>query len=253
MHISQKYVCCYMRYFFEILNLRLLFSFILFSICNIAGQSLTGVTGLFTIPTTEIINEGKVSFGSFFLPKNFMNGTEGNRYNGLVIMGSVGFFQNLEMGLRITHILEKENNYLGDRMVFVKYRVINENSLLPGIALGVHDFMGPGGGIKAQHFNSLYIVSSKTINDILFLSSLQVTLGYGTDIIDAGGYQFIGLFGGASFNFSLLTSDFSLLLENDAIRWNGGIRITLFDHIKLLAGLMEFKHFTGGVSFNWKL
>lgn len=235
-------------YFHSMKNILSLF----FVLClnNLYPQSVTGVSGDFTIPTAEILNDGELRFGSCFLPKDYMNGSEGNKYDGLLFAGSLGFLPNLEIGLRITYFIDRPDNYMGDRMLFVRYRILSEGEYLPAVVFGAHDFFGPAGGLKTLHFNSLYLTASKNIIDMFDLTDIRLTMGYGSDIIDAAGHQFIGLFGGIVFS----PLDWSeLMIEYDAERWNGGMRITLFEDVKLFAGFLEFKHLSGGISAGWSL
>ena len=40
------------------------------------------------------------------------------------------------------------------------------------------------------------------------------------------------------------------MFEYDADRFNGGVRLTLFDHINLLAGMIGFDSFSGGAGIS---
>ena len=221
--------------------------------CIINAQTITGPEGYLTIPSADVDSDGSSSLGITYLPRELMNRTEGNQYNGLLLTGRVVLLPGIEAGLRITHLLDRPNNYIGDRMVFVKIRIIKEDSYLPNLAIGVHDFLGPGGGVKAQHFNSLYLVVTKNTGKALFFSNIGLTAGYGSDVLKAHHYQFIGLFGGISADFSILNTPISLLFEHDAERFNAGIRLTFFDHIKLLVGAMDMKYLSGGLSYSFQL
>jgi len=70
-------------------------------------------------------------------------------------------------------------------------------------------------------------------------------------LIEASDYQFIGIFGGGSITLFNETAD--ILIEYDAERLNAGLRLNLFDHIKLIGGLMNMKYFSGGAALSFRL
>ena len=218
---------------------------------SISAQSVSGMTGLISIPTAEISSDADVTFGVTYMPKEM---TEYSHHVRDIISPHVtlGFLPFLEIGASLVRQLDYHgDSHNVDRILSLKLQVIKEDKYLPAFALGIHSV--PSDTRDATHFQALYGVLTKNFHQTIIFDNISLTLGYGSDAIKAADHEFVGIFGGASFDFSLLTSNFSLLLENDAIRWNGGVRITLFNHIRLLAGLMEFRHFTGGVSVGWSL
>ena len=78
---------------------------------------------------------------------------------------------------------------------------------------------------------------------------MEFTLGYGSDVMEAAGHQFIGLFGGVS---ASVEDWLEILLEYDAERMNSGVKIKWW-HFRLLAGFLDNKDFTGGVAVNIQL
>ena len=232
----------------------LTFSFFLFPFSLIPAQTLTGPTGLFTIPNAEVINDGQISFGINLLPKKYLEYSNYN-YDAGTFAVNVGYLPFLELTFRATRQLNlpSYNNHVMDRYIGVKVRVLEQDELLPSISLGVNNPINTGE--SARHFNATYIVFTKTypFNEAIEIES---TLGYGSDIIKAVDYQFVGIFGGISLNFNtsqFLNSRISLMAEYDAERFNSGIRLTLFNHINILAGLMGMDSFSGGVSTMWEL
>jgi len=215
------------------------------------------MSGLFNIPTADIVEDGEIRFGISYIDKGTM---EYSNYERDVLAPYVhfGFLPFLEVGLKLTRRLERyEIGHNVDRVLSFKVKMVNEGSTLPAFAVGIHSI--PSGTIDATHFQSLYIVATKNINEFLVFDNASFTLGYGSDAIKAADHQFVGLFGGVAFDFDLssdfylLPSTFSILLEHDAERFNTGLRVTLFDHIKILAGLMEMKYLSGGVSVSLRL
>ena len=95
--------------------------------------------------------------------------------------------------------------------------------------------MGFIGEAHAQQFNASYLVATKRLN--LFNSlNVDLHLGYGVDWVASAQHQFVGFFGGAEL---FAPSFFSLILEYDAKKVNGGIRLNLFKHFKCTVALLE--------------
>ena len=239
------------------MKLKQIYFFILF-IClfylRVNAQSLTGTSGLLTIPTGNIINDGEVYIGVSYLPE-----VELTRYNfnhsSLTPFISIGFLPFLEISVRSTYPVDGfEYSATGDRMPSLRIKVLSEKELWPAVAIGVHDFFGVFGGTDAVHFNSLYIVTSK-----MFVQNRTIgfaaTIGYGSEIIKANGHQFVGLFGGleATISFAKNYFDMSLITEYDGKKFNTGSRIKLLNHINILFGLFDLKYGSGGLSFSYNM
>lgn len=214
------------------------------------SQSLNGTSGLFNIPTAEILNDGEIAIGVNFLEKKYLEYTN-KQYNGVNYYATIGFLPFLEISLRITRFINPPfKQALGDRMPSVRLKLINESKILPSILIGVHDFANVLGGTDAVHFNALYIVSSKNLSTKFFFNKIGFHLGYGTDWIEANHRQFVGIFGGISFEHKNI---FRSMLEYDADKFNWGAEVILFKHIKLLAGLMHFDSFNAGICYKTTL
>lgn len=211
------------------------------------SQSLTGTSGLFTIPTANIYEDGEVSLGVNYLPQKY-NQTRFGTSDAMVYSGSVAFLPFLELNIRLTKPNDSDPDYIGDRMPSFRVKFYSETEFVPSIAVGVHDFLNtPDGSSSDRDYNSIYAVVSKNFSTKTIFHNLEFTLGYGSDAMDAAGYQFIGLFGGVS---ASVNDWFEILLEYDADRMNSGIRIKWW-HFRVLAGFMGNKDFTGGIAFNF--
>jgi len=209
------------------------------------SQSLTGMTGLYSIPIADIYDDGMISTGANFINKKYIEYAKGEK-DILNVFVSINYLPFIELGFRVTRQLKYEGkSHTVDRMFNLKVRVIEENKYLPNIAIGFNNPYSTE--LSANHFNSTFIVLTKNISLNEAINNIGITIGYGSNIIKAADYQFIGLFGGVSFT---VLKYFELLLENDAERFNGAVRLTLFKHIKVMAGLMNFKDFSGGLSFS---
>ena len=215
-----------------------------------AAQSLTGTTGLVTIPTAEMPEDAGVSFGVSFFSKKFQQYGRG-QYDLIPYFANIGYLPFLEVGLRATRRRDLgRGEGLGDRMVSVRLRLLSERNMVPALVLGVHDFLTGSEGYTTTHFNALYLVASRHLRVAPLASDVGLHLGYGTDWMKARHYQFVGLFGGVSVS---PTSYLTLMLEYDSERFSGGLRMTVLDHVALLAAWQGFDVFSGGVSYRLKL
>lgn len=221
---------------------------ILFITSVAVGQSLNGMTGLFNIPTADLAGDGRVFLGANYLERNHLKYAEGVR-DVIAPFITIVFLPFVEVSIRINRQL----NYFGeshvmDRMLSGRIRFLEETKYFPSITLGLQN---PYSTLhSAKNFTSTYVVLSKNYNFNSLFDRVHFTIGYGSDIIDAANHQYIGMFGGLSFTF---LNSIELMGEYDAERFNAGLRIKLFKHIKLLGGFMDLKHFSGGAAVSWEL
>jgi len=214
---------------------------LLFQSANGITNSLTGPTGLITIPTAEMSEDGEISFGLNLINKYFVYRSYYNTIIGSITLGYLPF---LEITPRLTIPLDiPELRGFGDRIICIRLRPFKENGFFPSIVLGVHDPVG-----ITNQFNASYLVASKSFH--LFRTTMDFHLGYGVDWIEAERYQFVGLFGG----ISLSPKPFiAFMLEHDAEQFNCGMQISVLNHIELLVAFLNFDTFSGGISCKFKL
>lgn len=210
-----------------------------------SAQSLTGLSGYITIPSTETLSSGEIRIGTAYLPKEHLN-LYAKNYDGLSVYINFGFLPFLELGIKATRLINYTNKQaLGDRMPSVRLRLLNESEYIPGIVVGLHDFLLTSE--SQTNFNAAsYIVFSKTIisNSLMNFSLVS---GYDFNLIKATFHQFEGYFGGTKLTFY---ENYSLLLEYDSRVWNGGIRINLFGHIYSTLALIKMKYPSGNLNFS---
>ncbi len=215
---------------------------------NITSQSLSGLSGLLNIPTAEITSDGRINIGANYLERNHLK-YAGGKKDVIAPFVTIGFLPFLEVSIRITRQLNYSGeSHVMDRMFSCKIKFINEDNFLPVVALGLHNPYSTDP--RAKHFTATYFVLSKNIEINSFINKFHVTLGYGSEIIEAEDYQYVGLFGGVSLT---IFKSIEIMGEYDAERFNAGFRFTLFNHIKLLGGVMDFKHFSGGAAVSFVL
>ncbi len=218
---------------------------------NGSAQSLTGTSGLITIPTAEILKDGEVSFGANFINKEYF-AYGFNNYHGLSNFATIGYLPFLEISFRLTRRLDyPEPQAIGDRMISVRLRPLKESRFFPALVLGAHDFARvTGTAIPTNNFNALYLSASKGFGLRHVIHRVDFHLGYGTDRIEALDHQFVGPFGGISISPRPFLR---FMLEHDAEKLNCGLRISILDHIDFLAALIDFKVISGGTSFRFRL
>ncbi len=211
------------------------------------GQTITGLTGLYTIPTGETLSDGKLIVGINYLSDGNEKGYSKN-LEALSYYMTFGYLPFLEVGLRFTN-RTKTADALGDRMFSARIKFLNESEYLPSVVFGAHDIFRSSDS-KTNYYNATYFALTKNFPFDSFLNNIKLTAGFGFDLFNARSYQFEGAFGGAS--ISLLKFS-ELLIEYDADYFNAGVRLNLFDHLYLIGGFQDLKVFNGGLAFSINL
>jgi hypothetical protein len=226
-----------MKYFFILV----LFSSVAF------GQTITGLTGLYTIPTGETLSDGQLIVGINYLSDGNEKGYSKN-LEALSYYLTFGYLPFLEVGLRFTN-RTKTADALGDRMFSARIKFLNESEYLPSVVLGAHDIFRSSDS-KTNYYNATYFALTKNFPLDSFIDKIKLSAGYGFDLFNARSYQFDGPFGGVSISLFELSE---LILEYDADYFNAGVRLSLFNHIYFIGGLQDMKIFNGGLAFSINL
>lgn len=244
-----------------------IFSLLIISSCtslNLAGQSLTGLSGGYSIPTADFQEDKTMFLGYSFLNKKYSPEYIRNKqYDYSAGFFTITFLPFAEVSVRVTYPngFNAEHDYIiiGDRMISGRLRVVKEGKYMPAVVAGLQGFYKTTGdglinadGAGASYFNSSYLVMTKNIRPKSVLDKVGVSLGYGSDFIAANTYQFIGLFGGVNFSFKGLEF-LELMMEYDADKWNAGTRVTILKHVVILAGLEGLDAFSFGINYRFKL
>jgi hypothetical protein len=160
------------------------------------------------------------------------------------------------MGLRVSYPeganQQGDKTYIGDRMVSARIKPLNEGKWYPAVVIGLQGAYATSVEGSTSFFNSTYLVATKNFGFKKVINTFGLSLGYGSEVIPANTYQFIGFFGGIRIVPKHLEF-LELMLEYDAERWNIGTRITLFKHLIILAGFEGFDAFSGGISYRFLL
>lgn len=219
------------------------------------AQSLPGTSGYYHIPSADHNPDKTTYFGTNLLNKKYL--MWGNPdYHAMNFFFTTTYLPFVELSVRFTRKIDMPEKYyestVGDRMMSARFNPLREGKWLPSVVVGFQNFFTTLSSGDASHFNSTYIVATKNIEPGLVAKTVGVTIGYGSDILQASDYQFIGFFGGVRIVPEYL--DFlELLLEYDAERWNAGARITILKHLVLLGGLEGLDAFSGGISYRFTL
>ncbi|MEM9921764.1 MAG: YjbH domain-containing protein [Bacteroidota bacterium] len=213
--------------------------------------SLLGNTGLMVIPTADLQSDRTLSFGYTYVHSeevryNFSKWpfTEGSAAR--VVYANLAFLPFMEATVRLTRpYAGKEELGLGDRSIFLRFRLLKERKYLPAIAIGLHDLISSPGG----YFQSNYLVASKRwgVEEKVYY---QASGGYGFKWSDANQGYLLGLFGGVRADWKFL----SAVVEYDAEQLNAGLKAHFFKrHIYLNVGFLQLKHLSIGLAANLRL
>lgn len=230
---------------YKLLFLSLVFIFA----AKTSAQSLTGMNGLLSIPTGELNADKAIVIGTNYFDKNFLDYTK-EEHSAFAVYATYMFLPFLELGIRVTRIpnLPEGSQHNVDRMFSFRVQCLKQDTYLPSVSVGADNPFSTKEG--ANHFNSLYIASTKTFLLDSFIRSVSLTAGYGSDIISASDYEFVGIFGGVSFH---VMNFLKLITEYDAKTVNGGFEVLLFNHVHLLACWKDYKYFNGGLGLEFNL
>jgi hypothetical protein len=213
---------------------------------SLCAQSLTGTTGLVAIPTAAMPPDGTLSLSVSLLDRGYHNQPSPDR-RALVQSASLAFLPFVEVGLRLTRALGEPRQALGDRMVSVRVRLLDETARRPAVVAGGHDLVG------TRRYHVLYVVASKEIESGTPLGDVGFHLGYGGDWLSlARGdrKQFDGVLGGVS---AAPRPWLSLLAEYDAERVNAGVRLVLLRRVALLVAAQQPDGLSAGLSYTVRL
>ncbi len=214
-----------------------------------ASPSVTGNTGLLFTPTAEFVNDGEMVVGVSYLSAQYAilrKPTFGDK----IFYLSLGYLPYMEITLAVIRSDHIGNRWgIGDRVGLFRFKLLSEQRRFPAVVLGLHEPMGLVDEDHHHHLlNATYLAASKSFT----LSRLKMALhlGYGVDWIGAAQHYFVGLFGGVSLSPKPFIT---FMIEYDSEKVNCGMRLSILNHLDLLAGLLHFDTFSGGVSYKFEL
>ena len=212
--------------------------------CGLAGQSLTGVTGMLNAPSANMLKDGTFYAGANFLNKDYLKDFVGGKYNCLIYYFDITFLPFLEVNFRNTRQLDNpDHTHTVDRMLSARLRVLKERKYWPSIVLGGHD-IATTSTRGNQYFGAAYLVLSKNIE--LKKNVIGGTIGYAYPLFRQN--QFEGFFGGISFSPFFLRQ-LTLMVEYDSKYFNIGGSVLFFKHLYILGVFQGMKSFSGGIAY----
>ena len=212
------------------------------------AQSITGLSGLVSIPTAEINGDGRLTVGVSFLHKDYVK-LYGENYHGLATYINFSFLPFMEFGLRLTRLIDyPDRQALGDRMPTIRVRLFEEGEIIPAVLFGAHDFIRTSEN-KSSYNTATYLVMTKNIELFSEDYMLKVILGHGLKLLESSGYQFEKLFYGVSLR---MLNHLELMIENDSRNTNAGVRLSIFN-LSATVGLMSLKNISGTINYTIQL
>lgn len=202
------------------------------------AQSLTGNTGLATIPTARFQEDGSLSFGFSYFDKKHQQYFESTKDFGAAYV-NLTFLPFLEVVMRVNRPIPYHSTYTVDRFPMLKIRLLKEKKYFPAVAVGVSDFASTSSW-GTVHFNATYLVVSKKFADFDF------HLGYAPIIMKALYYQLDGVFGGVAFSPH---QSVSLFAEYDTRYVNAGIQYHFLKHFSINLTTLNFDSYAAGINF----
>jgi hypothetical protein len=235
-----------------ILSLFLFIQVSAFTESRLSAQSLTGTTGLFHIPTAEMMADKTFMIGLTQIPGQYSLYGEG-MHDNRAGYATLTFLPRVEIMFRYTHLDNWRNGpygtYFPDRMIAVRVQVLREKNVQPAVLIGFHDLRFKGFS-SHSFFGANYIVASKTFQPSGFIFGLHS--GAAFDLFGEKSQTMKGLFGGISISHSL-TPWANVIVEHDSRRLNAAVKLLFVNHLQVMAGLMDMKYPAGGVGLQIQL
>ncbi len=204
---------------------------------QVLSQSLMGTTGLVTIPTARMQQDGTVSFGISYFDKKHQQFFEGTRDIGMAYL-NVTLLPFLELTMRLNNPFPSDV-FSVDRTPMVRLRLLKERKYLPAVVIGVHDLASTE-STSTVHYNATYLVFSKQ------WKNFDLHMGYAPEIMKARYYQLSGVFGGVAYSPHRAVH---LSAEYDTRHVNAGVELLFWKHLGINLGTINFDSWAAGLSF----
>jgi len=225
---------------------------------SLKGQSVSGTSGLFHIPSAKMFPEKTFIIGASYIPKPYFTFqkrySSGRRLNpGIPTYLNITLFPFMEVMFRYTHELNMRVNpttkYYPDRMMTFRFRVLKEKKWIPAIVFGFQDISKALGlsSLKANNYSASYVVGTKEFK----ISALNInsTLGFTFNLRNLPSEDYKGIFGGIEITHKSLPHT-SLMLEHNSKQPIFGIRHFFIDRFQLMLGVWDLKKLTMNVSYH---
>lgn len=234
---------------------------IVFLLCNLLlpAQALVGTTGLLSLPSADMQEDGTVTAGGTCLNKHLIPGrfnyqTYNYYFNATVLSFFEVSFSKTLFKLTLPDFPESSGKFNNaDRSLSARVRLMSEGKHLPAIVVGMNDiysqsnndFMGDNS--HSQFFGKLYVALRKSFLIETF-GTLEGHLVYQyQSSFDNVLYK--GWGGAIAFRPSIFP-DLQLISEYDVSKhdWDTGFNAILFRHLFAQIILQEGKYLSGGIA-----
>ncbi|MFI3269164.1 MAG: YjbH domain-containing protein [Rikenellaceae bacterium] len=230
---------------------------------ELRAQYTDGVTGLATIPTAEMQQDGRFMGGAVYLPKDMLPSSWGYSSFRLRYFLNVTLFPFLELSfvntLRELPDIEGYAKFNQDRALAMKLRLTRERGWLPAIAIGSSDLISRLDNYNAlaqseanRYFASHYVVATKGFR-FCEDNMIGVTLGYSFSMSNSSEEYFDDtLFYGVNVrpNFAPYLQ---FMADVRGTKVSIGAAALLWDHLSLNLFCYDFKSPSGGLRYETTL
>ncbi len=207
-------------------------------------NGLYGQTGIVVSPVAYLQPDQKITVGAQFVPapQAHLGYSKKNNVGEKVFFARIGFLPWAEASIRLVHPEKaKKGSYgIGDRSVFLKFRLLKEHLHLPAIAVGVYDPIG------TRLLPASFVVASKSFH-VMPGRVLQASTGYGVELFKDDDYLIKGFFAGCQYlpahPPASLWPQWSAGAEYQQRTFNFTVGLHAFSFLQLNVYFMEFRNF----------
>jgi len=220
------------------------------------AQQALGTQGLIHVPSADMDSAGVARIGAQYVPKEIIPDKmllDGEKFNSFTNYLSITPFSWIEIGYGYTlwkfhrnkDVNQKVGFYAKDRYFSLIIRPLKEGKYWPSVVIGGNDVWGSrdSGESTSNYYRNFYIAATKH-QDILG-QTLGVHLAYRKWKRDYN-EKWNGLVGGITIQPSFY-KPLRLIGEWDGTEVNIGADCRVFKILQLQCGLINCKHFTGGI------
>lgn len=220
----------------------------------VEAQYFSGVSGLLTIPSAEMQQDGTFMMGGNYLPCVMLpDGFDRNTGNYFL---DLTFLPFVEIGYRCTLSKPggKKANWQQDRAVSLRLRALKEKKYIPSVVLGSNDAFTTNAlqlfsNKKANRmFGSVYGVLTKNI--LIGPHALGITVGYYFPVYSNSPNK--GLFGGLRYTPEFFPQ-MNVLADYDGRKVSGGVSLFLFQHFRMHVMVYGFRDLSTGIRYEFIL
>ncbi len=241
-------------------------SLIIASASSVSAQLYTGLTGLIHTPSAEMMDEGDIMVGGYYMNKHFTPDA-GFSYNGRKF-GTYDFYLSIApfswVEVSYTFTLQKTPDHNNpdrlkfnhkDRYFSIKFNPLREGKYWPAIAIGSNDFIGSPTKNHANedlgegYFNNYFIAATKHFNP--YGQEIGVNLAYRYSPKDFN-RKWNGVVGGLTWR-PRWVPQLRVMVEYTGDGINFGADCLLWRHLFIQAAVLDGRYFTGGMCFRANL